>query len=104
MARRAHVRALGRSPASIRSYERTTASQALADVSPRSSRSRSARANQPRTGAMRAVSKSRCIATRTAAPAAASVSPASAQRVRPLPRLDGHVEMPRRVRDLAEDR
>ena len=27
-----------------------------------------------------------------------------AQRVRPLPGLDGHVEMPRRVRDLAEDR
>ena len=43
---------------------------------PRPSRSRSARANQPRTGAMRAVSKSRCMATRTAAPAAATWSPA----------------------------
>ena len=41
-------------------------------------RSRSARPSQPRTGAISAVSSSRCIATRTAAPAAATASPACA--------------------------
>ena len=62
MARRAHCRAPGgRRSASARRL-RTTANHACAGVSARPSSSRSARANQPRTGAMSAVSKSRCIA------------------------------------------
>ena len=54
---------------------------------------------------MSAVSKSRCIATRTAAPAAATWSPAlQARGVGALPRLDGHVEVAGGVGDLAEQR
>ena len=76
MARSDHCRAPWRSPVSIRSYVRTTASHACAGVSSWPSRRRSARASQPRTGAISAVSRSRCNATRTAAPAAATGSPA----------------------------
>ena len=75
MACRAQCRAAARSPVSIRSYARTTPNHACTRVSATPSRSRSARANQPRTGAIRAVSNSRCMATRTAASAAASSSP-----------------------------
>jgi hypothetical protein len=77
IARCAHSRAPSESPTSIRSYARTAACQASADVGARPSSSCCARANQPRTGAMRAVSNSRCIATRAAAPAAATGSPAA---------------------------
>ena len=54
---------------------------------------------------MSAVSKSRCIATRTAAPAGRDVvAGLQARGVGALPRLDGHVEMAGRVGDLAEQR
>ena len=54
---------------------------------------------------MSAVSNSRCIATRTAAPAAATGSPAcTALGVRPLPRLDGHVEVAGGVGNVGEQR
>ena len=53
-----------------------TASQACTGVSSYPSSKRSARFTQPRIGAISAVSINRCKATRLAAPAAASESPA----------------------------
>ena len=69
-----------------------------ARVSREPSRSCSARANQPRTGAIRAVSKSRCIATRTPAPAAAiSYRPVDTRRGHaPTPRSQHRDRRPRR--------
>jgi hypothetical protein len=55
---------------------RITATHAWTGVSTCPSRRRSARVSHPRTGAMSVVSNSRCMATRAAAPAAATRSPA----------------------------
>ncbi len=72
IALRAHRRAVGKSPERSLSYVRTTASLACTAVSSLSSRYRSACLIHPRTGAMSAVSKSKCIATRVAALAASA--------------------------------
>ena len=92
------LRAAGRRrSASARTLGRRPATRAPASRRRPSSR-RSARASQPRTGAISAVSSSRCIATRTAAPAAATTSPACTDNAcaAPTPRWSRRDGLPRK--------
>ena len=102
MARSAHCRAPSTSPVSIRSYVRTTASQACAGVSCLTLE-QAFRPGEPaahrchQRGVQEQVHRdaNRCARRRD------GVAGLDAQRVRALPRLDGHVEMAGRVGDLA---
>ena len=105
IARSDHCRAPWTSPVSIRSYVRTTASHACAGVSSLTLE-QAFRPGEPaahrchQRGIQEQVHRdaNRCPGRRD------RVAGLDGQRVRALPRLDGHVEMAGRVRDLPEQR